>query len=250
MNSLHHIGLSYCYYPWFRVLRHMKKKAMGRLPPTDLVWRRNHIVFPETRRHSRGVTKVIKRWFAPKFRFRNIKNRPTTVGGLPFRQARRRGKLLDRQMVAYAKSKNIPLKACEETRRLIDYLSEQRLTVVSAQQVVGWSQARLGTCIDLVCTNHLQEYIIVELKRGCAYRKCHTGERLAFVQAENDSLFNQHQIQLLISKILFQKTFNIDAKLLLLYIDNEQVLPYDESTFTVKWTESASQILLKSAEMK
>jgi len=212
------------------------------------IWSRNHTVF-ENGTMSRGVTTTIRKLFAPCFKFNALRARPKG-GGVTRSQARKKGHLIDHEIGLYINNVHSTDMFCKETKYLIDYISTHGLTPLWSQKVVGWMEARIATCIDLICRDTSNTYVIVELKYGCAYRECSTGKLLRHVIAHDDSLLHQHQLQLLLTRVLFEKTYGFRPLMLLLYTDTEGVVPYTENTFGVQWTDKASEILCMSAVKK
>jgi hypothetical protein len=136
-----------------------------------------------------------------------------------------------------------------ETKLIVAYLSRHHLRPLATQLPVGCPIDRLGTCIDLVCSHTItNEIVLIEIKRGCNYRDCTTGHLLHTIldlngQKVNDCLLHQHMLQLLLSELLFMRTFPLETRphrCLLLYVDHTEVLEYG---LTIQLSSSTLSIL-------
>jgi hypothetical protein len=199
---------------------------------SPFIWKSRSIMFANNDR-SRGITKIIRTLFAPGFTYGKLKKKPLPKAtALSYRQARARGKLIDRQLTKWHLFKS--LKGAKiETKLLVTYLSNQHLVPIATQLPVGCPVDRLGTCIDLVCTDTItKEIVLIEIKRGCHYRDCTTGQMLRTIvdldgRPVNDCLLHQHMLQLLLGELLFVRTFPTRPhRCLLLYVDTVEVLAY------------------------
>src|SRR4029079_19518032 len=107
-------------------------------------WIGRGVTFANTHKRSKGIHKTIKCLFAPSFDFKKLVNRPKNPGGLTFKQAKRRGKLIDSQLEHNSKKK------LKEVHLLLSKLKELNLTITASQFVVGDEESRLATKIDLI----------------------------------------------------------------------------------------------------
>ena len=125
-----------------------------------------------------------------------------------------------------AKLRHIQLNGNLYTRRLLQALRARHLFPVASQVPVGSAKARLGTAVDLVCVHEDDllrwadgcslrpgaRVVLVELK--CGYEtnyERYVGPMEAPLQRLNDSPHEQHQVQLLLTRILFERTFTRDG---------------------------------------
>jgi hypothetical protein len=111
------------------------------------------------------------------------------------------------------------------TRRVLRELNDRRLVPMLSQYCVGSLDARLGTAVDIVAVRpeHVvrlphgggfqlrpgSPVVLIELKCGFedTYHK-HTGQNMRVPLAHlDDSYANQHQLQLLLTRILFERTY-------------------------------------------
>jgi len=201
----------------------------------------------------RGVTKVIKRLFAPRYipkfargEAAHAAQRARAAGARRVRGAGRagmaRGKKVDAQLARVVRLLHHaglsvdqylgedPLPITRESKDQVEELERLRkkahpfvghllnvlvhkledpLYPIDAQVGVGcYRRLRLGTGVDLVCRDERGGVWIVEIKTGyaenyhqyCSYLK-------APFQEWNDSPYHQHQIQLLLTTVLYRHTF-------------------------------------------
>ena len=210
------------------------------------------VIFSETQQRSKGVTKVIKTVFFKAFSMSKLRGtRPQNKGGLSLRQAKARGKLLDSQLARLVGDKSLlraPPRACQETLLAMEFIRERGMYIEAAQREVGYSDWRLATSIDLVlrpvviCDARDDERIVVEVKRGCLYRRMTvpnaTSKHLR--PAVPVSPLCMHQTQALIGKRLLQLTDESVplGDCWLMYVDLiNGVECVTEPEFTVKWTD-------------
>jgi hypothetical protein len=94
-------------------------------------------------------------------------------------------------------------KACWQTFQRIG------LVPVAHQLAVGCMRLRRGTMLDLVCKDEAGLFVPVELKSGFnSYYYKWTGHYMrAPFGAQTDCVFNQHQLQLLVSAELYRRSY-------------------------------------------
>jgi hypothetical protein len=189
----------------------------------------------------RGVTKLLARAFYPNYTYgggggksrrwrrkRDEKSktqaaRPKRRGGLS------RGRSVDRQIEKWVrdsmlccsvcvpssparKRRDVP-RACKDPLALAvcAKLAEMRLVPVAAQVVVADSRLCIATAVDVVCRNNMGEYILIEIKAGFEQTlRTSTGALLAAPFAsldQSDCPLNQFHLQLLLTSVLFRRTF-------------------------------------------
>jgi hypothetical protein len=113
-----------------------------------------------------------------------------------------------------------------EARPIITLFECRGWTPLASQLVVAWREGRIATMIDLVLYDENQEeIIIVEIKSGCEYRNLSTGSKLKYLKENvTDAPIHQHQLQVLLGKELFQRTYpdcKKKVRALLVYISKE-----------------------------
>lgn len=98
------------------------------------------------------------------------------------------------------------------TREVFAALHRQGWEPVDAQVPCGAESVRVGTAVDLVCrprrSRSLRQVVLIELK--CGFRKYlrrYAGHMNAPYTQINDSPFYQHQLQLNLTRLLFEHTF-------------------------------------------
>jgi hypothetical protein len=108
--------------------------------------------------------------------------------------------------------------------------------------------------IDLVLFDEtLDEIIIVEIKSGCEYRNVSTGSKLQHLKEDvTDAPVHQHQLQVLLGKELFRRTYlecTKRVRALLVYVSKEGDLDViDEEEFRIKYENTTiGQAILATA---
>jgi hypothetical protein len=204
----------------------------------------------------RGLTKTIKKLFAPTFQFSKIKGRKSNVGGLSFRKARRRGKNVDLVLAKWIhqKKKTIYTKL-KEARAIIQFLLPYQ--PLASQFCVAWEEAMIACPLDLLLYNpSTKNFLVVEIKTGCCNRRCSTLHgflhNIGIKNKVSNSLLHQHQLQTLLGAHLFTKTTGLtNVETLLLYAnDKGEVEACHGSDFEVQLNETVLQHVLKSRKKK
>jgi len=97
------------------------------------------------------------------------------------------------------------------TRRIVTALHMLKLRPIASQLPVGHEVLRCGTALDLLCVDLQRRLVVVEIKSGFdAYYERHTMDPMrAPFQDKNDSPHNQHQLQLVLSLLLFCRTYGL-----------------------------------------
>ncbi len=85
---------------------------------------------------------------------------------------------------------------------------QMRLRPFATQVPVGCKDLKLATAADVVCYNEQREVVVIEIKAGYThYLHKHTGKHMQVIQAPIvDSVFNQHQLQILVTYELYRRT--------------------------------------------
>jgi hypothetical protein len=183
-----------------------------------------------------GITKLIRKVFAPTWRYKALKNKPRNVGGLKKRAACRRGKRIDRELAGNVRGKALP-----ETQRIQNWLHANDYKILNTQVLA--KKHGLLTYLDLLVSDPQGRRIIIEVKRGCKYKACSNGSLL--YQREPglpNCLFFQHQLQVLISRWLFDET----AHVALIYVDDESLEVYYEDDFCAALTPAGKAALVSA----
>jgi hypothetical protein len=136
------------------------------------------MVFAQTKQRSKGLTKVIKTVFFPGYKYGKLRG-PRLKGTLKFKSARRRGKTIDHQLgQCVGKQVKTPPRVTSETKLLLDFIKARDYYIETSQQAVGFAPWRLSTSLDLVLRpisvggSNEDHRVVVEVKRGCLYRRC------------------------------------------------------------------------------
>jgi hypothetical protein len=100
-------------------------------------------------------------------------------------------------------------KAHPFTIKIAQLLARLGLKPIAAQVPVARSDLMRATAADLICTDRDGHLFLFEIKCGFAgYYKRHTPYRMRKpLQAFDDSPYNQHQLQLLITVRMFEHTY-------------------------------------------
>ena len=219
------------------------------------------VIFESSSMKSKGVTKAIKRIFFPSFVYKNLRGQTIqNVGGLSFKKAKNRGKLLDKQLTSLKGDKllNMPKRALEETKIFIKFLKSRNLYIEFAQHKVGNSDWNIATDIDLILRSlDLKNdfRVLVEIKSGCLHRRKEIPLKFSQNLSENVTVcaMHLHQLQILLGKKMFERN-NMSGKIekvelrdcLLIYIDLKDGLEcIEEADFKVKYTEKIDLTLQK-----
>jgi len=192
-----------------------------------------------------GITKLIPKVFAPTWRFKDLKWKPKNIGGLKKRAAKKRGNRIDSEL----NGEVLFEKTCPETKLIYKVLHDMKLDIVATQMYV--KQGSLKTFLDMVVRHQEtgQQYII-EIKRGCEYRRCGTQDGILRFQNKtlNDCLLHQHQMQVLIGRWLFGDENRTGV--LLIYVNETRVEVLQEYEFEVELLQAGKNELMKSATQK
>ena len=224
-------------------------------PPVETFCFNKRAVYFGQRRWSRGVTTVIKKIFAPSYKYCRLPRRDSrkVCTGLPFRKARRRGILVDSILEKWALGHKTRCRILEP-RAIIRLFESRHWSPLASQLVVGWREGRIATMIDLVLHDeNMDQVLIVEIKTGCEYRNVSTGSCLTNLGSTTitDSPLHQHQLQALLGKELFRRTYpncTKNVQSILVYVSKDGLLEVlEEKQFTVVYSEHISQAILRTA---
>jgi hypothetical protein len=222
--------------------------------PQEVFHFNKRAVYFGQKKWSRGVTTVIKKVFAPSYVYRRLQRSKDIVKtGLPFRKARRRGKLVDEVLGKWVRGGKTRCRILE-ARALIELFESRRWLPLASQLVVGWREGRIATMIDVVLHDEVTDQIlIVEIKSGCEYRHVSTGSCMKCLQSSDvpDSPLHQHQLQTLLGKELFNRTYKECTKSVrgvLIYVGKDGSLEIvEESQFRVLYTDHVAQAIIRTA---
>ena len=216
------------------------------------------VTFRSTQQRSKGVTKLIQKLFFPAYAHHKLRGtRPPNIGGLKLRQARARGKLVDRQLQrCIGRMPRQPARAARETVAVLSYINLRGYFIESAQRRVGYAPWRLATSLDLVlrpCDVAVGDdhRIVVEIKRGCLYRNMSVPNQTSKGLVPNVpvSPLCMHELQAVLGMKLLEATdttLPVDSAWLL-YVHDSTVSCHESSEFTVKWTQTTADYLETTA---
>lgn len=196
-----------------------------------------------------GITKKLQECFWPEYK---LKTKAATqkerldmsfTVGKPFdsvteSDGRVRGKIIHKEIEEYTNRKNSTLQEFKEYKEkiigdplhsvtyfTIYTLEKEGLIPIFSELRVGSAESKLGTAIDIVCTNEKNEVCLVEFKSGFAgvfETGDHQMERILFKngQVVTDCPANQAVIQLAVTAMLYEKTFTDLVKPTKFYVVN------------------------------
>jgi hypothetical protein len=137
---------------------------------------------------------------------------------------------------------------------ILNFIRERGYYIEHAQYAVGYAPWRLATDIDLILRNVVGDdhRIVVEVKRGCLYRRQTvpntTSQHLE--HAVSVSPLHVHQLQAVLGKRLLElcdQTVEISGTWLL-YVDLINGIElFREPDFDVKWSKGSEQMLESTA---
>jgi len=125
------------------------------------------------------------------------------------------------------------------TVHVLRALAVRKWLPLAAQLPVCHSKTRIATMVDLVCWDEANKrYILLDVKSGFT-RGYDTGKNKmsAPFQKQMDSQYNQHQLQLLATTLLFKHTFNLTSKQVcsgLLRVDDHCVHVHPQEQWAIK----------------
>jgi hypothetical protein len=191
-----------------------------------------------------GVTKLIKKIFVPHFKFKNLRKMPRNIGGYTKRKARQQGKRVDKELSEFLAHGTNP-RFCAETKHVIEKLAEKNLRLVNTQVYISNSDLNMCVYIDLIAVDQSGTFVIIEIKRGFQYRLCSTKNGFLKFHSPGvtDCFQNQHQLQSLLGKILFEHKHHLQCTCCLIYV-NEACCDYiPESDFKAQINNDALETI-------
>jgi hypothetical protein len=223
------------------------------LPIKDFQFK-NRSVYFGNKSWSRGVTTVIKNVFATAYTYNKLRMRHVCPKGLRKRRAVRRGHIIDNTIDRWVNGLSLKCRV-KEPRMLIQLFESLAWKPIASQLVVAYPEARIATKIDIVLYDTRRDtLLIVEVKSGCHYRRCTTkdGTLQHIRPIVNDSPLHQHQLQSLIGKLLFLKTYPhwsaLSVESVVVYVstsgDTELLM---ESDFDVQYSSVIEKVILRTA---
>jgi hypothetical protein len=180
-------------------------------------------------RYARGLVDVLHTTFYPRYNYRRARHTdravsplgqvvscgrvpaPPTLGttGRVLRGTRR-GTTVDQELSDFHTHGRPP--QLPETSRILQYLTRVGLVLVSCQFPVVDSDSRLCTCIDLLGRRADGTYVIIEVKTGYRqYKFQYTAKMQHFLHYLTDCPYNQHQLQLYVTLLLFRTAFPVSV---------------------------------------
>ncbi len=197
-----------------------------------------------------GVTKILKKVFAPDYNFKHLIKLPKNKGGLKKKKARLKGKRIDYELTSFVKTLNGQIqedcKFCEETDTIIKKCNEKNIQLLKSQVYTLSLHHKLCTFIDLVGINTITQKIqLIEVKYGSHYRKCCTLNGFLKFQATpiSNCLLHQHQIQILLSQFLYNLQHHVTTDCHLVYVNGTEIDWIVHNQFDAKLLPEALQCI-------
>jgi hypothetical protein len=212
---------------------------------------KNRSVYFGNKMWSRGVTTTIRKVFAPSYAFSKLK-RGKYTRGLKKRDAIRRGHAIDHTLQCWSDGRYSKRFRLVEPKAIIKYFEQRCWNPLASQLVVAWPSGRIATKLDLVLHDTERDQIlIVEIKSGCGYRTLSNDVMRHIRPNVSNSALHQHQLQTLLGKYLFQKTYpdcTLHVRSILLYVALDgDIDMIQESDFGIVYSKSIDNVILRTA---
>jgi hypothetical protein len=197
---------------------------MSEFPHRGFHFVRERKIFMHGRTPLRGITSVLQRTFFPKYTISKAQRHATAEKekgkekkGKKMQKGTRlsplaRGRLIDADITRVIRTRNAERsKMHAHSWTLCQTIETKKWDMVRSQLFVGSPTHLLGTAVDLVCADKRKpdEYILVENKSGYIdYYHSDCGNSLpAPFQDFKDSSWTTHQLQLTLTRKLFELTY-------------------------------------------
>lgn len=190
-------------------------------PQTRVVFHPTMKCFWDTvaRKRLKGLAKLLGATYWPSYSFRRAARTPAAPGthGVSARQGRARGTRVDREVGRMVSGQHV-----SAPHRLTTFamgtLQRAGIRPVASQVVVYWDG--IATAVDILGECHDGVYAVVELKCSSDARyESPCGPMRAPMSARGDSLAQQHAVQALATRVLFEKTYGTQARAFVLRVN-------------------------------
>ena len=183
----------------------------------------------------RGLTKILPRMFAPRYRWQKVRRSAAYCSGPRRRRcARSHGTKVDQSLRRWVDAD--PAKLQPDAALLVQEF-EQRGWVPLASQLPVWKSSwKLWTKVDLVLQDsRTDEILSVEVKTGCRYRHLGVHVLRHVTPQVSDCLLHQHQLQSLLACDMLRETYPraSPCSAVLVYVDGTTVDVYRQEQFSV-----------------
>jgi hypothetical protein len=171
------------------------------------------------RKRLKGMAKLLGKSFWPTYSFRRAARTPAAPGthGVSARQGRARGTRVDREISRIVGGERV-CAPHQLTTFALSALQRAGVRPVAAQVVV-YSEG-VATAVDILGECRDGVYAVVELKCSSDARyESPCGPMRAPLDARCDSLAQQHAVQALATRLLFEKTYSVRARAFLLRVN-------------------------------
>jgi len=149
-----------------------------------------------------------------------------------------------------AQDKNVIQSTLPQTRAFWKAMEALKLRPIATQVPVmrTYKTHRYATAVDVVCTNHLGEHVLIENKSGFTgyYHNCTKDRMHSPLHALTDSLANQHQLQLAATREMYQQHFpqHTLGTCLIMHIEGSKVSVYPLKAWALS-VQSWAQLLFE-----
>ena len=172
------------------------------------------------RRRLKGLAKLLAKHFWPTYRFARALRTAGTPGarGLSARQGRARGTRVDREVGRVVAGERVRGPLHPLTTFALSALERCRIEPVASQVVVY--DGPVATAVDILGVHPDGTYAVVELKCSSDARyESACGPMRGPLAGRGDSLAQQHEVQALATRALFERTYGVRARAYVLRVN-------------------------------
>ncbi len=191
---------------------------------TRVVFQQNMKCFYDTveKIRLRGLVRLLKENFWPKYSFKKaVATEPRPASrGCSARGGRARGVRVDREVQRVIDGHKLRA-AHPFTRFVFSALEQLRVTAVASQVVVYDLERRLATAVDILGRMPNGTLCVIELKCSSdhKYESACGRMKTPFAKVPN-SLKEQHTVQCMVTRALFERTYKVKADAFILRVHN------------------------------
>lgn len=170
----------------------------------------------ETGQRFRGVTAALRLAYWSDYCFKTAKTDGTEGTGnnryVKGPTASKRGSLVDQQIDRIIQGKPLDGKPHAFTVLAFKAFRAAALQPVASQVVVFDQERRLATAVDILCVNSERQHVVVELKCSSNFKyHAFSGPMKHEFSTLRNSIANQHAVQTLVTRALFERTYGAKA---------------------------------------
>ena len=172
------------------------------------------------RKRLKGITKLLAGAFWPEYSFIRAPRGPPRSGGggVTARQGRLRGSWVDREVSRVVSGERVA-HPHPFTAYALEALRRSHIRAVGTQVVVY--DRSVATAVDILGVDPNGTYCCVELKCSSDSRyKSACGPMRGVLSARTDALCEQHAVQCEVTRLLFERTYGVNAHAYLLRVND------------------------------